>query len=335
MNVSWAGVDAEEYYRISRIAMGLEEGPLTVDLENEHLPDGGYRILGLSDEEGIQRIARELTEKEKEIQAEIEGIPYENGMPEPSDLSGFQLVKSEFFSHRAEPALRINRNTLLFNTPCIRKLDQNCQHVELLFNPVERMLYVRPCSPTHSNALHWCREDGRGRTIGATAFCKILYQLMGWEPDWSLQIPPVYKQSGETAVLFFDLDKSLIRIPEKDEPQALKEEARPEPSEDEDSGQGFFFAADTEEPQELEEMRSLEERFQRAQEIEKRTFGIPFSEYNSEPGERFWRSLNETEAELMTPAVSIDQNYRVDADYLKELQIEMKQAIRKETEAPQ
>ena len=135
--------------------------------------------------------------------------------------------------------------------------------------------------------------------------------------------------------MFKRVPKNIKKDWKKYEPQASKEEAKPEQPEDEDSGQGFFFAADMEEPQELEEIMSLEERFQRAQEIERRTFGIPFSEYHSEHGERFWSLLKETEAELMAPAVSIDQNYRVDADYLKELQIEMKQAVRKEKEVPQ
>ena len=41
-----AGYEADEYYRVSSIAMGLEEGDLEADLEAEHLPDGGHRIAG-------------------------------------------------------------------------------------------------------------------------------------------------------------------------------------------------------------------------------------------------------------------------------------------------
>ena len=49
VNRAWAGYDADEYYRVCNIALGLAEGELETDLENEHLPDGGHRIAGLTD----------------------------------------------------------------------------------------------------------------------------------------------------------------------------------------------------------------------------------------------------------------------------------------------
>lgn len=47
INKAWAGYDADEYYRVSSIAMGLTEGELESDLENEHLPDGGHRLAAV------------------------------------------------------------------------------------------------------------------------------------------------------------------------------------------------------------------------------------------------------------------------------------------------
>ena len=42
VNRSWAGYEEDEYFRVSRIAMGIDEGELRADLESEHLPDGGH-----------------------------------------------------------------------------------------------------------------------------------------------------------------------------------------------------------------------------------------------------------------------------------------------------
>ena len=42
VNRSWAGFEADEYFRIGRIVMGLEDGTLEADLDNEHLPDAGH-----------------------------------------------------------------------------------------------------------------------------------------------------------------------------------------------------------------------------------------------------------------------------------------------------
>ena len=49
MNPNWAGYTAEDYFRICNIAMGTEEGSVTEDLENEYLPEHGYRLDGLMD----------------------------------------------------------------------------------------------------------------------------------------------------------------------------------------------------------------------------------------------------------------------------------------------
>ncbi|MCR4708429.1 MAG: recombinase family protein, partial [Clostridiales bacterium] len=73
INRGWAGYDADEYYRVGSIAMGLAEGEMETDLENEHLPDGGRRLNGMTDDNGVQRIARTLSRAEQEIKAQLEG----------------------------------------------------------------------------------------------------------------------------------------------------------------------------------------------------------------------------------------------------------------------
>ena len=90
VNRTWAGYDADEYYRVCNIAMGLAEGELQTDLENEHLPDGGHRIAGLTDDSGVQRIARVLSKAEQAVKAQIEGrLPDdedEESIPSPLSL---------------------------------------------------------------------------------------------------------------------------------------------------------------------------------------------------------------------------------------------------------
>jgi len=90
VNRTWAGYDADEYYRVCNIAMGLAEGELQTVLENEHLPDGGHRIAGLTDDSGVQRIARVLSKAEQSVKAQIEGrLPDdedEESIPSPLSL---------------------------------------------------------------------------------------------------------------------------------------------------------------------------------------------------------------------------------------------------------
>jgi len=48
MNRAWAGFETDEYYRVSSIAMGLAEGDLSTDLENEYMPDGFRQMRNLA-----------------------------------------------------------------------------------------------------------------------------------------------------------------------------------------------------------------------------------------------------------------------------------------------
>ena len=105
MNRSWAGFDAEDYYRAAQIAMGLLDEELDDDLGNEFLSDGGHRLEGLIDDHGISRIARELTEAEQRVKDEMDGIDRsKQELAEQAEtVRTFQVVSGEMFSHIHEP----------------------------------------------------------------------------------------------------------------------------------------------------------------------------------------------------------------------------------------
>ena len=123
---SWAGHEADEYYRVSRIAMGLDDGELMADLENEHLPDAGHRIAGMTDDNGILRISRELSETEKRVKAQLEGkTPEEYELENtPPAKRGFQVVGANLFNHSREPVIRLDTSRISFNGTCISKLNR-------------------------------------------------------------------------------------------------------------------------------------------------------------------------------------------------------------------
>ena len=201
INRSWAGHEDDEYFRVSRIAMGIDEGELRADLENEHLPDGGRRLAGMTDENGILRISRELSEMEKRVKAQLEGKTLEEYEQEnaPPVKKGFQVVGGNMFSQAFEPVVRISSRSIAFNSTCISKLNtmleeadgpmlKRCRYVELLFNPVERMLAVRPCAPDHPNALRWASESGTSVQLGAKAFCSQLFSMLNWDESFTFRV---------------------------------------------------------------------------------------------------------------------------------------------------
>jgi len=58
---------------------------------------------------------------------------------------GFQVVRGEFFAHTYEPSFSFNSYKVSMNTACIKKLP-NIEYVQILVNPEEKKLAVRPCT---------------------------------------------------------------------------------------------------------------------------------------------------------------------------------------------
>ena len=217
MNRSWAGFDAEDYYRAAQIAMGLLDEELITNLENEYLPDSGHRIGGLIDDNGISQIARDLTEAEQKIKDELNGLhDSDTDIHKQSEIiKTFQVVSGDMFSRIHEPVVRIGQSDILFNQSCTAKM--RTKLAEILFNPVERMIVVRPCDRKNENAILW---DGKSK--GASSLCKIIYETMGWDREYSYRIPcqimsvdmPDDKVQD---ILLFDLDNYIGRAVNKKE----------------------------------------------------------------------------------------------------------------------
>ena len=332
INKAWAGYDAEEYFRVSNIAMGLEEGELETDLENEHLPEGGKKLAGLSDDNGVQRIARALSQEELEIKEQLEGkIGGQSAGPDlPVPKAGFQVVSGSMFNHVYEPTIGITPKEISFNTTCVGRLDrlvkeegryehERQQYVEILLNPVERMMAVRPCSEAEPNAVRWIDSKGKGNGIAAKAFCTILYEIVGWDTGYSYRVPAVVRRKGDEVILFFDLDNYIGREIGKRESQheaepAVQAERRVESEET----RGIFYGADDDEPQPVQDTEEMERRLRELNEYEKRNFGTPAFEHNSEF--RLTAIDEEGEWEVMADARPLDIDHRVDESEIEALQ---------------
>ena len=307
MNRSWAGFDAEDYYRVSQIAMGLMDGELKADLEHEFLPESGHRIGGLMDDHGIAQIARDLTAAEQEMKNELEGKKRdaENETEKEEIVKTFQVVSGNMFSKVYEPVVRITMSSITFNRACVSKM--LCNYAELMFNPVERMLVVRPCTVDNPNAIPW-----DSNTRGASSLSKVLFATMGWEEDYSYRIPcQPLEGPNEEVVLFFDLDNYVGRAINKAEEVII---ARKQVEmETDNSGKSYFYPPeDDEEPQEIKDM---EEKFQKAVEVNKRIFGIPAFEHESNV-----RGFSQGDTwDMMIPARPLDITHTVESATVEDL----------------
>jgi len=340
INRAWAGYEADEYYRVCSIAMGLEEGELETDLENEHLPDGGHKISGMTDDNGVQRIARVLTKAEQAVKAQIEGKPVEEEEEEaiPILRDGFQVVSGSMFSQVLEPVVRFSRTGMSFNSTCISRMNRivsengiprliRQKYVEVLFNPVERMIAVRPCSEDHPNAIRWADDNGKSMSLGSKAFCTILFTLLDWNPEYTYRVPAIVRTKEDETVLFFDLDNFIGKAITK---RTVTLETVPDgaetpiPEADEET-RGIFYAADDEEPQAVEDTEEMERKLREIAEYEKRSFGTPAFEHNGNV--RLPSIDDDGEWDVMVAARVLGDDHRVDETIVEALQDEMLDAM--------
>ena len=313
MNRTWAGFDSEDYFRASQIAMGLLDEELEANLGKEYLPDGGYRIGGLVDDHGISQIAREFTQAEQEMKDELEGRNKEDVAEQEREeaVRAFQVVSGDMFSRIHDPVVRIGRSNIAFNTACTAKM--NCEYAEILFNPVERMIVVRPCAKEHPNAIPWTAKP-----LAARSMVKTIYNCMGWEDDYTYRVPcqTIPEPGGNKVVLGFDLDNHIGRAINKKEEVIIARKQEELAAEQREEAKSYFYPPeDDDEPQEIREM---EERFQKAREQNKMIFGEPVFQHNASL-RAFMQQNAEGEWDMLLEARPLDIDHRVDTDTVSSL----------------
>lgn len=146
--------------------------------------------------------------------------------------AGYQVVHKELFSHKFDPTLTIRESSITFNNACISRLEQ-VVYVQLLINPEQQKLVIRPCQQDARDAIRWCIEKGdkrKSRQITCRLFAAKLYELMGWDAmyRYKLQGTKIDYQGEELYV--FDLSSTEVWLPqtkETDENGKVKRKTRP------------------------------------------------------------------------------------------------------------
>ena len=237
---------------------------------------------------------------------ELEGRSAEEkeSMEREEAARAFQVVSGEMFTRIHDPVVRIGRSSIAFNSSCAAKMA--CSHVEVLFNPVERMMVVRPCDPSHPNAIPW-----GAKPVAASPLVRVLYNSMGWDEEYTYRVPcqTIREPGGDGIVLGFDLDNYIGRaINKKEEVIIARKEAELAEEKREEAKSYYFPPDEDEEPQEI---RDIEERFQKAREQNRKIFGEPVFQhtesirgFDSRGGDGGW--------DMLVEARPVDIDHRVD-----------------------
>lgn len=136
---------------------------------------------------------------------------------------GFQVVRGEFFAHTYEPSFSFNNYKVSMNTACIKKLP-NTEYVQILVNPMEKKLAVRPCTEDAKDSFRWCTSGKkRGpKAITCRIFFAKVFTLMGWNLNYRYKLLGKLIRSGGELLFVFDLKTPEIYVRTEKEGQKPK-----------------------------------------------------------------------------------------------------------------
>ena len=132
------------------------------------------------------------------------------------DLSGYELVRTQFMSTAGHLSLSVTNGSMLFNKTCFSKFGEY-SYIELLVHPYRQILAIRKAPPGSHYALQWCREK-EGETIpkliSGMAFLPTLFQLFGWNKNGRYKLIGSVHRKDEESVLLFSAKDAVMFVEE-------------------------------------------------------------------------------------------------------------------------
>ena len=125
------------------------------------------------------------------------------------DLTGYEVVRAQYFATLQNPAMTISNGRLRFNAACLKKFD-DVEYVELLLNSVDRCIAIRPCEKSNPNAIRWGRlKEGRwcANTLGCRGLAKALFDIMEWDEDLKYRFRGQFVEQGGDKLMLFELNQ--------------------------------------------------------------------------------------------------------------------------------
>jgi hypothetical protein len=127
------------------------------------------------------------------------------------NYDGYQVVRGEFFAHIYEPSFTFNSNKVSVNTACIKKLP-SVDYVQILVNPDDKHLAVRPCKEDEKDSFRWCSATSKRtpKQITCRVFFAKVIALMGWNPNYRYKLLGKLIRSNDELLFVFDLSTPEI-----------------------------------------------------------------------------------------------------------------------------
>lgn len=153
----------------------------------------------------VGQVSKESSEQES---ASSEDAKWDDAF----SYDGYQVVRGEFFAHVYEPSVTFSNCRVSLNTTCLLRMPE-VNYVQILVNPEEKKLAVRPSSEDEKDSFLWSTTKGTKRKpkqITCRMFFAKVIQLMDWNPDYRYKLLGKLIRSGNEHLFIFDLKATEI-----------------------------------------------------------------------------------------------------------------------------
>ena len=134
------------------------------------------------------------------------------------DLSGYELVRSQFLSTFGRMSITVTSSSLSFSRPTLIKC-AGIENIELLLNPQRRILAVRKAAEGSHYAMKWCKKvNGEyfPKTISGSAFLPTIFRLCGWKIDGQYKVYGNSQTKDREIILFFNMSEAIMLLNENE-----------------------------------------------------------------------------------------------------------------------
>lgn len=126
------------------------------------------------------------------------------------DFAGYQIPYGIYFLNKNMPSITLSKDRIKLNKACFSKL-KDCEYIELLYHPIYQAIIIRRCDTQTETAV--CCKTTKGKTLQsfrAKAFMEALYERMNWLDNLNFQFRGVFRERGNSQILFFSLEEPRI-----------------------------------------------------------------------------------------------------------------------------
>jgi len=151
-----------------------------------------------------------VSEKGQSVSSRLENANLRKGDFSHFDLDGYELLDSQLFISSNMPIVKITSEEISFNKICYEKLG-SCEAIEVLYEPHENMMAIRPCQADHPNAVEWVKCNGNRtimRKLKAYGFSSLLFETNEWKSNFKVKVIGNKNAKGSDSAIIFNIDEA-------------------------------------------------------------------------------------------------------------------------------